>query len=70
MPREDRVALLYVAPQKTLALGVPLLSIYFADQDLLGVVLLPLVFYHPFQILVAGLLRSLPFVRAATESAQ
>ena len=65
MRREDRVALIYVAPQKTLALGVPLLSIYFADQELLGIVLLPIVFYHPFQILVAGLLRSLPFVRAA-----
>jgi sodium/bile acid cotransporter 7 len=61
----DRVTLLFVAPQKTLALGVPLLGIYFAGQEVLGIVLLPLVFYHPFQIFVAGLARSLPFVRAA-----
>jgi len=70
MDRPDRVTLLYVAPQKTLALGVPLLSIFFTDQHLLGIVLLPLVFYHPFQIFVAGLMRNLPFVRAATAEAE
>ena len=70
LDRPDRVTLLYVGPQKTLALGVPLLSIFFADHELLGVVLLPLVFYHPFQIFIAGLTRGLPFVRAATAAAE
>ncbi|TFH06485.1 MAG: hypothetical protein E4H09_00120 [Spirochaetales bacterium] len=44
----DRVTAMFVAPQKTLALGAPLLTIFFAGQDILGVALLPLVFYHPF----------------------
>jgi len=54
-PLEDRVAAMYVAPQKTLALGAPLLTIYFASQpELLAIAILPLAFYHPFQLLVAS----------------
>ncbi len=62
MPREDRVALGYVAPQKTLALGAPLLTTYFASSpEVLGVAILPVLFYHLFQLLVAGLLRGTVF---------
>ena len=58
--RADRVALLFVAPQKTLVMGVPLLGIYFArSPELLGMAVLPLLFYHPFQLMVAGVIRSL-----------
>lgn len=60
--REDRISIAYVAPQKTLAMGVPLLGAYFAwEPQILGVVLLPLLFYHPWQIVNAGLIRLLPF---------
>lgn len=61
----DRITAMFVAPQKTLALGAPLLTIYFSGQEILGVALLPLVFYHPFQLLVASFLKGLPFVRSA-----
>jgi hypothetical protein len=45
------------------------LTIYFSGQEILGVALLPLVFYHPFQLFVAGLLKGLPFVsRSASGS--
>jgi sodium/bile acid cotransporter 7 len=67
-PDRDRITAMFVAPQKTLALGAPLLTIFFAGQEILGVALLPLVFYHPFQLLTAGVLKGLPFVRRATES--
>jgi sodium/bile acid cotransporter 7 len=50
----DTITALFVAPQKTLALGAPLLTIFFAGQDILGVALLPLVIYHPWQLFVAG----------------
>jgi sodium/bile acid cotransporter 7 len=60
LSREDRITAMFVAPQKTLALGAPLLTLYFSGQDTLGVALLPLIFYHPFQLLVAGVLRSMP----------
>ncbi|MFW5814038.1 MAG: bile acid:sodium symporter [Spirochaetota bacterium] len=56
LERADRTTVLFVAPQKTLALGAPLLTIFFAGQDLLGVALLPLVIYHPWELFVAGVL--------------
>ncbi len=56
--REDLIALLFVAPQRTLVMGVPLLGIYFAhNPELLGMAVLPLLFYHPFQLLVSGVIR-------------
>jgi sodium/bile acid cotransporter 7 len=56
--RKNIVSALYAAPQKTLAMGVPLLSTYFAaNQALLGIALLPLIFYHPWQLLVAGFMK-------------
>jgi sodium/bile acid cotransporter 7 len=55
----DRISVLYAAPQKTLAMGAPLLGIYFASKpELLGIAILPLLFYHPFQLIVAGVIRS------------
>lgn len=54
--REDIITTLFVAPEKTLALGAPLLTIFFAGQEILGVALLPLVIYHPWQLFVAGIL--------------
>jgi len=62
---QSTISALYTAPQKTLAAGAPLLSTYFAaTPDILGVALLPLLFYHAWQLLVAGLLRgSTPMAR-------
>lgn len=54
--REDRLSTVFVAPQKTLALGVPLLTIFFGGRDVLGVALLPLIIYHPWQLFVAAVL--------------
>jgi sodium/bile acid cotransporter 7 len=60
----DMISIAYAAPQKTLAMGVPLVSAYFAgDPHLLGIALLPLLFYHPWQILNAGVISLLPFSR-------
>ncbi|MFP4510573.1 MAG: bile acid:sodium symporter family protein [Spirochaetaceae bacterium] len=67
--RGDQICAMYVGPQKTLAMGVPLLTVYFAgNPDILAVALLPLLFYHPFQLLVAGVLRGLPAFRSAPEA--
>lgn len=57
-PREDCVSLIYLGPQKTLVVGIPLLTVYFAGRpDVLAFAILPLLFYHPFQILAAGVVR-------------
>lgn len=71
MPREDRIALAFVGPQKTLALGAPLLTTYFAGSpELLGVAILPILFYHPFQLFTAGLLRGTLFSASADAEAR
>jgi solute carrier family 10 (sodium/bile acid cotransporter), member 7 len=58
-PRADVISATFAAPQKTLAMGVPLLCAYFArDPQALGLVLLPILLYHPWQLLVAGFLRN------------
>lgn len=57
LDRADAICALMTAPQKTLALGVPLLGTYFRGQpELLASALLPVLAYHPFQLLVAGIL--------------
>jgi sodium/bile acid cotransporter 7 len=52
----DRIAASFCAPQKTLASGVPMAKIIFGAHPGLGLILLPLLFYHPLQLLVCGLL--------------
>jgi sodium/bile acid cotransporter 7 len=59
LSREDRISVVFAAPQKTLAMGIPLLTTYFAGrEELLGIAVIPLLFYHPFQLLVAGILKN------------
>jgi len=68
--RANTVSVLYLAPQKTLALGAPLLSTYFATSpEILGIALLPLVFYHAWQLLVAGFVKSSKYVREQDKNA-
>lgn len=64
---EDRVCVIYTAPQKTMAMGIPLLTVYFAARpEVLGLALFPLLFYHPFQLMTAGVIRGLPAFRRAS----
>ncbi len=57
---ENKISVLFAAPQKTLAMGVPLISTFFADNpEILGVALLPLIFYHAWQLFIAGFLPKL-----------
>lgn len=52
----DRVAAAFCGPQKTLASGLPLAKILFGTHPGLGLILLPLMIYHPLQLVVCGLL--------------
>lgn len=57
IPKDGIISILFTAPQKTLAMGVPLLTTFFDESpEILGIALLPLLFYHPWQLLVAGFL--------------
>jgi sodium/bile acid cotransporter 7 len=63
----DRVAILFCSTQKTMALGVELIHLVYSNSveadnkddnnnDALGLVLLPLLIYHPTQLLMSSLL--------------
>jgi sodium/bile acid cotransporter 7 len=54
--REDFIAGYFCAVKKTLAMGVPLAVLIFGARSDLSLVLLPIMFYHPVQLLVNGVL--------------
>ncbi|MBV8901580.1 MAG: bile acid:sodium symporter [Verrucomicrobia bacterium] len=54
--REDFIAAYFCSVNKTLAMGVPLAILIFGARTDLSLILLPIMFYHPFQLLVNGIL--------------
>ena len=54
--REDRIAAYFCSVKKTLAMGVPLAVLIFGSRSDIPLILLPLMFYHPLQIFINGLL--------------
>jgi hypothetical protein len=54
LERDDFIAALFCSVKKTLAMGVPLAQLIFGANGNLGLILLPIMFYHPFQLFVCG----------------
>jgi solute carrier family 10 (sodium/bile acid cotransporter), member 7 len=54
--RDDFIAALFCSVKKTLPMGVPLAHPIFGAKANLELILLPILFYHPFQLFVCGLL--------------
>jgi solute carrier family 10 (sodium/bile acid cotransporter), member 7 len=54
--RADRLAVLFCGTQKTLALGIPMLSIMYGHHPQLAWLTLPLIIYHPLQLVIGGFL--------------
>jgi len=50
----DRVAALFCGSKKTLASGVPMARLIFGAQPGLAMILLPIMIYHPLQLVVGG----------------
>jgi solute carrier family 10 (sodium/bile acid cotransporter), member 7 len=69
LSREDFIAALFCSVKKTLAMGVPLAQLIFGAHANLGLILLPIMFYHPFQLFVCGLLAN-RFANQQSENAQ
>ena len=63
--RGDAIAAEFCAVQKTLASGVPLAGVVFAGDPRTGLILLPLLIYHPLQLTLHGALAA----RRARENA-
>lgn len=54
----DRIAALFCGSKKTLASGVPMAQLIFAGRAGMGLILLPIMIYHPMQLLICGALAS------------
>jgi solute carrier family 10 (sodium/bile acid cotransporter), member 7 len=51
---EDRIAAMFCGSKKTLASGVPMAQIIFAGHPGIGLILLPIMIYHPLQLVLCG----------------
>lgn len=54
--REDRIAAMFCGSKKTLASGIPMAKLIFGAHPGLGLILLPIMIYHPLQLFVCGVL--------------
>lgn len=52
----DRIVAVFSGPHKSLASGLPMAGVIFGTRPGLGLILLPLMFYHPLQLSVCGVI--------------
>jgi solute carrier family 10 (sodium/bile acid cotransporter), member 7 len=57
-PVEDRIATVFAGSKKSLATGVPMAQLIFQGNPALGVILLPIMIYHPLQLVLTAVLAS------------
>lgn len=66
--REDKIAAMFCGSKKTLASGVPMAKLIFGAHPGLGLILLPIMIYHPLQLIVCGVLAQRWAKSAPTQS--
>jgi len=54
--REDRITAMFCGSKKTLASGIPMAKLIFGAHPGFGLILLPIMIYHPLQLVLCGLL--------------
>jgi solute carrier family 10 (sodium/bile acid cotransporter), member 7 len=54
MPFEDRIVAIFCGSKKTLASGVPMARLMFGNDPSVSLILLPLMIFHPLQLVVCG----------------
>jgi len=54
--REDEVVAVFCGSKKTLASGVPMATVLFGAHPSLGLIVLPILFYHQLQLILAAIL--------------
>jgi len=55
LPIDDRITAIFCGSKKTLASGVPMARLLFGANPALGLIVLPLMFYHPLQLFVCSI---------------
>lgn len=58
LAREDEITAVFCGSKKTLASGVPMAKLLFGAHPALGVIVLPIMFYHQLQLITCSLLAS------------
>lgn len=53
---EDQIAAVFCGSKKTLASGVPMAHLIFGANPALGLILMPIMIYHPLQLAIGGVL--------------
>lgn len=56
--REDRITAVFCGSKKTLASGIPMAQLIFGGNPGISLILLPIMLYHPIQLVVCGILAS------------
>jgi sodium/bile acid cotransporter 7 len=56
LPVAERITAVFCGSKKTLASGVPMARLIFGAHPGLGMILLPLMIYHPLQLVICGVL--------------
>lgn len=56
VPRKDRIAAVFCGSKKSLASGVPMAQLIFGANPGMGLILLPIMIYHPLQLFICSLL--------------
>jgi sodium/bile acid cotransporter 7 len=60
LKRADVITAVFTGSQKTMAMGIPLITACLAGRpDVLGIAVLPIVFYHPWQLLMCAVARGM-----------
>ena len=54
--KEDEIAIVFCGSKKTLASGVPMAALLFGAHPSLGLIVLPIMFYHQLQLFVCSML--------------
>jgi len=57
-PREEEIVVMFCGSQKTLAAGIPMAQLIFAGHPGMGLILLPIMIYHPLQLILCSGLAS------------
>lgn len=55
-PFADRITAVFCGSKKTLASGIPMAQLIFGARPGLGLILLPIMLYHPLQLIICGIL--------------
>ncbi|MET0518634.1 MAG: bile acid:sodium symporter, partial [Burkholderiaceae bacterium] len=66
--KEDEVTAVFCGSKKTLASGVPMAKLLFGAHPALGVIVLPIMFYHQLQLIACSMLAS-RYARRAADAA-